>query len=240
MHKTFQDNSSLKKFTLKKFLLLVSLILSFIFGIVFQSVFQITHINTNLKDAKTKFQYLLGKNIVFLATEKEEKLLQKSNPSWETVSITKKFPNTLQVSISKEQAFAQIQNKNRYLIVNRHGKILALKHSVDKKLISISYFQTLRDYESKVNNTLTHKEIQYALKSIELGKNYSLKIKKITINKPQTITLYLSEDFLAILNVQKPIAKNLFILQNIIKSLEIKGIKPKIINLEFDKPTITL
>lgn len=240
MRITFPDNNSSKKFTLKKFLLSLSLIFSFGFGIAFQSIFQVKQVNSNISAAKTKFQHLFGKNIIFLNTQREQQQLQKDNPNWNKVSIVKKLPNTLQVNIKKEKPFAQLKNKKLYLIVNKQGKILSVRPQPEQNLISISYFQTLRDYETKVNNTLSHKEIQYALKVLEISKNYLLNIEKIKINKPQRITLYLKKDLQAFLSLEKPIAKNLFILQNIIKSLEIKGIKAKIINLEFAKPTVIL
>lgn len=110
-----------------------------------------------------------------------------------------------------------------------------------ESLITVEYFQHLRSFETKPGTMLTALEIQKSIEIVRLRSRLPFPLEKITIAQPGKLLVTFKEKPLTVtLGTEKDIAKILFILHNIIKGLERKGVKPSSINLEFDKPIITV
>ena len=181
------------------------------------------------------------KNLVLLNTSEEQRRILKSAPELQTVTVKKIFPHTLLVTATKSIPIAQLVNQPNFLLLSSNGKIIKSTNSSTEGLIPIVYFQHLRAFESKPGTVITHIEIQKALEVMHNRSALPFPLKKITINQPGKIVLIFSDTPLTVtFGTKKDIAKILFILHNIITGLERKGVRPSSVNLEFDKPIITV
>lgn len=166
--------------------------------------------------------------------------IARIDPTVRRVTILKQFPQTIVITVIEDLAVAQIINGDKFLLIDSQGKILK---TAGKKadLTVISYYQRLRAFESKPGTVLSQPEIGKALEIVQVKKQLPDKLRLIKIPQPKRITLtFVDLPLTVVLNTEKDIAKNVFILQNIIKGLDRKGVRPSVVNLEFDKPVITV
>jgi len=227
--------------SLLRVLLLGSLILSFALGFWLVNYLQIKKIVNPNQVPISLIKPIYGQNIVLFNITDFQNQIKANNPLVREVLVNKTYPQTLIVKTRPEKGVAQLENKDQILLLNDQGKILSLHQKLKAKLPLISYYQTLRTHETKPNALLKNQDLQYALKLINKKDDLPFELKQITIKKPGQILIIPVEDSpLIIINHKKNIAKNLYILQNIIKSLTKQGTKPKKIDLQFDKPIVTL
>lgn len=219
----------------------MSLIFSLICGYFFANLVRIKKIILKPNSYQgLSFESLKGQSLLLFDTRSLEKTLKKNYPEIENLEITKKYPQTLIIRFEKAKYTMQIRNNNEYLLISRKNKIIKKIPSPLSNLIIVDYYQKLRNFETKKGFVLTNFDLQYVNRLIQAAGNYPTKIKSIEIVKPNQITVQLSDQTEILLNTKKRIAKNWRIVHNIIKSLKIRGEKPKTINLLFDKPFITL
>lgn len=68
--------------------------------------------------------YRVGDNLVFLLTRSKEEMLKRQFPYLEDVEILRRFPNTLEIRLTRAQAAACVENGGSWLTVSASGKIL--------------------------------------------------------------------------------------------------------------------
>jgi cell division septal protein FtsQ len=224
-----------------KLSLVITLVLSFTFGFFFQKFWQIKEIKAPSELKKSLLKPLYQENLLWLDTSVwKEKILQ-SDPWIKAVFFQKHYPEKLIIKIEREQPLAQLIDKENILLVSQTGKILAKRTQLNKKLVQIMLYQQLRGYESKINTKINNSDLLYVLKLIQQSDQLPFDISNVKITQPSRIEIQATENSpLIILNRKKSIAKNIYIVQNIIKSLSKTGEKPKVINLLFEKPVIIL
>lgn len=165
----------------------------------------------------------------------------KANPLYRDIRVRKELPSKLHLEVLPERPFAQLKNGEVFLILTEGGKVISSQPGTASELPTLTYFQTLRSFETGIGRRLSQTGIRYALKLAGKAKMLPFTIARIDIPTPSRVKIIADGEPLEIVfSTKKRIDKNVIILQNITKSLDIKGVKPKVINLEFDKPIITL
>lgn len=174
----------------------------------------------------------------------EQKLsheLSRQDATIQRVVIGRKFPQTLVLNIIEDIPVAQINNGNNYIQIDTAGKIIRVVPNSNRNYVTMVYYQHLRSFETKPGTTLTQIEIIKALEILRYRDQLPAQLLRISIPQPQHIVLTFIDIPLTVLfTTKKDIAKNIFILHNIIRGLDRRGIRPSVINLEFDKPVITV
>jgi hypothetical protein len=220
-------------------LLACSMILILVFAAIY-----FTRIQTIIASPlvpKSSYAYVAGRSLIFLNTAYEQHVMLEHSPATQTISLKKIFPQTLVITATRAIPIAQLVNKPGYLNLSLGGKIIENTPKINENLIPISYFQHLRSFEIKPGTTITVLEIQKALEVVTNTPRLPLSLQKIMITQPGELVLSFDNSKLTVtLGTKKDIAKILFILHNIVKGLERKGIVPSSINLKFDKPLITI
>ncbi len=224
----------------RKVLLAVSLLLSAAAGFTFMLVFKVTSVTTNHKLPAHLLQAIVGKNIFLLSQKAISTEFTSYDPFIKQISLTKHYPNKIQLQITQEKVYIQINNSTNFIQVTQQGKILKLTSSSDKKLLLISSFQKLRNHEVELGQLIQQPEILYAIKLLKPINNSQLTVERIIIPRPTLVKLITTQGTEITVSIKKSIAKNVLIVHNSIIGLSKKGVKAKTITFEFDKPVITL
>jgi cell division septal protein FtsQ len=236
-----QENLS-KKHSLKFIIIFIFIaLICFFLGIGFSVVFRVKKIESNLPLKNSIQEKLLFNNILLLNLNEVQQTILANYPHYRSIKIKKVFPDRLHISIEVEKVVAQLLNNGNYIMLSKDGKIIKQRQKETPFIPTIKYFQVLREYETKPGVYLKQQEINYALKLISKKKQFPIKFSTININKNNQLQIVENEDLPRItLSTRKQIDKNAIILHNILKSFDIKGIKPNEINLLFDIPSFTL
>lgn len=182
-----------------------------------------------------------GKSLVFLNQNLTAQTLLKKNPTSEIITVTKQYPNELKIQVTIAQAVAQIKTDGYFLIISSRGKILQKTVQKKPELITIRYYQKIRDFEAKPGQILINEDLLTAIKLIREGQKQQFDFKTVTITKPgQSQIELITQKTIITFNNKKNIAKSWKIVHNIISSLKIKEQSPKEINLVFEKPFFIL
>lgn len=198
-------------------------------------------IQTSRPVKKNVIARLIGKSMFNINEQAVSQYLSQQDPTIQSVAVVRKFPQTLILKIVEDIPIAQINNNSNFVQIDFTGKIIRVVKDNNSELASITYFQNLRNFEAKPGTRLTQIEIVKALEIAYYRKQLLLPLQRISIPEPQRIILtFIDSPLTVLLTTKKDIAKNIFILHNIMKGLDKKGIRPSVINLEFDKPVVTL
>lgn len=83
----------------------------------------------------------IGDNMVRMDTQKIKSNILNSMIFIEDVNVDKKYPDTLEINVTKCVAAANIQFENEYILVSRKGKILDKVDSPQDNLIIVNGFE---------------------------------------------------------------------------------------------------
>ncbi len=171
---------------------------------------------------------LFPTNLIFFPSAWFSSQLLAQYPQLSTVTIRKLYPDTLELTIERRPAVAE------------------LKVGADKRFVDEFGFPAVRDTDRTLPLVLfpmEGNELPYGktLLSTALGAAKhitSIPIERITKNDNQSIRLKsLETDILIAQDVDFSTIDHT--LQSLIMGVRMKGLQPKVIDLRFDKPIIT-
>jgi len=207
-----------------KFFFLFSLILGLLVGsfyfIIFSSFFQIKEIKISgnqkiseieikkivLNKIKKKIFFYHTKSIFLTNSKKIEKELSENFPLIEKVILKKDFPETLLIKITERKPFALLcQDEDCYFfdkegVVFEKGKgdLITVKKRNLKKNLSLG------------DKVFEKKELKAILEiEKEISGEFKIKIKKMTLEN-ESLTVYVSEGYRIIFDLNKSIQEQLF------------------------------
>lgn len=225
-----------------KSILIGTLTLSLVAGLLLPNYLLINQVKIVPPETEiVGIEQLKGQNLFFLDLSQTTQKLLNNNPKLETVNISKKYPNELEIRVTKSQIVAQIKTDGHYLIISNNAKILERVKQANPKLLTVQYYQKIRSFEAKPGQTLINQDLRASIALIQEGQKQNFRFETVNILKPGQIQIQLSNTKTIIsFSSKKNIAKSWRIVHNIIKSLKIKGQRPKEINLLFEKPFFVL
>ncbi|MEK9179056.1 MAG: hypothetical protein AAB893_01155 [Patescibacteria group bacterium] len=185
--------------------------------------------------------FLSNTSTIFFDTLLIEKQIKLKYPQVKKVSFTRLFPATLVVGLSFYTPLAQIVQPSNTIVLGENTTVLKVNKKEDERLPRIYYYQLLPQHEQKKGFVITRQDIVYAFTVLQQHRKFGLRFNTITIARPGHFSFTDEEKKLTVLlSSQKTIDKNAEFVHNSVKGLTVKGIKPRIINVEFDQPIITL
>ncbi|MGN1481438.1 cell division protein FtsQ/DivIB [Porcipelethomonas sp.] len=151
--------------------------------------FNINHINVNGNVDYSNEDIIkvsgvgIGDNMVRLDAGKAEQNILSSMVFIEEAEINKRYPDTLEIKVTKCVAAANIQCENGFLLVSKKGKILEKVESAQNDLITISGFEpvdeTLGNYIASADEQKT--EIYFEIVNA-VENNENSKIRSVDMN----------------------------------------------------------
>lgn len=194
-----------KKKKLKKIIKLITLFLLIIGGFVFALVSPIFNIkeiqvsNNNQIATETIIslsQLQLGQNLFRFNKNKIEKEI-KTNPYIESVTIKRKIPSKIEISVKERNRNYNVEFLNGYAYINNQGYILEIS---DQKLDLPTIQGISTDVEQIVEgnrlNTEDLEKIETVIQIMNICKNYELdqKVSAIDITNKNNYIIYMNEE----------------------------------------------
>jgi cell division septal protein FtsQ len=184
-------------------------------------------------------EYWKNQNILFQPTEYIEQHILKQNPHVKKVSVEKVYPSKIRVTIVYEYPVAQIQINSGFLKVNQEGKILEKIRTADEKLPQVKYYQQLMYESFQTGQTISFKDIQYALYFLQKVQSQGIRVNSIDIAGFHMLGLY-SEEKSFIFSVEKDKDAQTYQFESVYRNFKIKGKDFKSIDVRFDKTIVTM
>ncbi len=166
-----------------------------IFGIVFllSRFFSVNSISVNENEKYSSSEVIdagdlhVGENLVFLNTKSSEEKIYKSLTYIDEVSVRKKFPNKIEVSVGIAEPKYSVKSGEEYWVISSKNKILEKSPEPSSELINISGTEIVdnkfgkAEYKNLESKKLVE-EILVAFESKELKS-----VKEIDISDLQNI-----------------------------------------------------
>ncbi len=166
-----------------------------IFGIVFllSRFFSVNSISVNENEKYSSSEVIdagdlhVGENLVFLNTKSSEEKIYKSLTYIDEVSVRKKFPNKIEVSVGIAEPKYSVKSGEEYWVMSSKNKILEKSPELSSELINISGAEIVAnkfgkaEYKNLESKKLVE-EILVAFESKELKS-----VKEIDISDLQNI-----------------------------------------------------
>lgn len=214
---------------------------SFVFGWFVNVSFRIKHVTIRPSSGDISLSFLKDTSTLFFDQQSIENQIKLKYPHVKKISVTRFFPSTVIIDLLFYTPRAQIVQPKNAIILGENSTVVEVNKAADKHLPRIYYYQLLPQYEQKVGYPITRKDILYAFNVLQQQKKFGIRFNAITIARPGHFSFNDEERKLTVLlSSQKTIDKNAEFVHNSIKGLAVKGIRPRIINVEFDQPIITL
>lgn len=168
----------------------------------------------------------LNENLFQYKLNKIEKQL-KENSYIKSVKVKRKFPNRLYIAIEEYEENAIISINNKYVVINKSGKILSEEEKVINKYIPIIYNANIEQCkvgsDIKLEDNVIKEKLLYLLECI-YNNNLNRDIKSIKLNKDY-IEMVNDDSIKISMNLDDYIEYNTKRLSSIMVDLKSKNIK---------------
>ncbi|MDO8610364.1 MAG: FtsQ-type POTRA domain-containing protein [bacterium] len=175
-------------------------------------------------------------NLILLHEKSVEKNIFNQNSMIKTIHIDKKFPDTLQVTVSMYIPIAYTESSIENFILSSDGRILKKSKEVGD-LPLIHYYQKLNKYSFGIGEYISYKDMLYALYFLDHVMDFGVRFNRIDINGFNML-LCKVDDKEIIFTAEKSKETQLYELEQIIKQFKVEGRNYKRIDLRFDKPVV--
>lgn len=178
--------------------------------------------------------------LIFLVNEKkvEEKLFNK-NADLKNVSVTKKFPSSIIITITKEEPIAVLRLTDGYYYLSSFGRILYKRRLLEIPLPIITSFEKVYYSNYETGEQIRSKDIQYSLFFIDKMKDLGIYIKTVAILGFDVLVLN-ADNTSYMITTAKDQKSQYSELSQVITHLSIEGKGYKTLDLRFEKPIIKL
>lgn len=194
-----------KKKKIKRIIKFTTLFLLIIGGIIFalvSPIFNIKEIQVNnnnqiaTETIVSLSQLQVGQNLFKFNKNKVEKEI-KTNPYVESVSIKRKIPNTIEITIEERNRNYNVEFLNGYAYINNQGYILEIsEQKLDLPVIIGTSTEQEQIVEGNRLNTEDLEKIGTAIQIMNICKNYELdqKVSTIDITSKSDYIIYMEDE----------------------------------------------
>lgn len=186
-----------------KWLILLMLLAGSITYLLLSPLFNIINVDVtgnskiSIEQIKSLSQIQTGENI-FKIKKKEVINNIKENPYIDSVIVSRKLPNTIDIKVEERTATLQLQYANSYVYLNNQGYMLEIS---DKKLENAPILRGISTKQENIKegNRLESEDLEkleIVLSILESAKSNDVyqNIKQIDIKEKNDFILYLDED----------------------------------------------
>jgi|SRR3990167_3555893 len=183
-----------------------------------------------------------GQNLILLNIKSVKENLYKLNPTFSELTITKKYPSTLQIVVKLSQKIALLRVDRGYYTLTSQGKVLSRTRSekLDNGLTVISYYQNFNYDDYHVGDIIDQTDILTALLLLLELRKMNFVISRLDINGPDMLVFRTSENQEIKASSEKKLEEQLIDLKNLIVKIKVENINYKSIDLRFNKPVIRI
>lgn len=227
---------------LKTLIFFFSLVLT-LFAVYFFSrqfsVSKIEIISTDKLPNLEGIENFYGQNLLLINTSELKQNILVRNPFISTVHVTKKYPASLILQVTKTSPQAKLITNQGHFILDGKGKIILRSKQDISNLPKLNYYQKLDFSSFSVGEYINLKDITTSLHFLKKVEELGFSAVSIDISSPDMIRLHLTDGHL-IFTSQKSVEIQNYQLEKLIYQLKIEGKKFIFIDLRFDKPVVKL
>lgn len=227
----------------------VLILVPLVFGglLYFQKIYAITNVQVitsgQQKDLKGVSE-LKGKNIILTSDYAIQKTILKSNYDIRSVTVQKKFPDTIYLSVVQYQPQAYLQGDSGYFVLADDGYVLSRQKDQTTPLPLIHFYEKLNFFNYNVGSSISYTEVKATIKWLQIIKEAGYVSDTVDINGPNMLAFTVTNDKgLAgrkiIVSTEKDFDQQKYELETIVKKFRIDGHDFKTLDLRFNRPVIT-
>ncbi len=179
-----------------------------------------------------------NENVYLLDAARVRKTIIAQNPEIRSVTIIKRFPNTIVLNITTYAPFAQMQTNAGYLLLSDDGRVLAKTTSGRYHVPLINYYQKIDNYSVTSGDWIRYDDVQKALHFLKAMNGLGLNVDTIDINGDNMILCSLGKKRI-VFSTEITTSIQDYELEKVIEQLKIEGKEFTSLDLRFDKPVVT-
>lgn len=178
-----------------------------------------------------------GRSILFTSENEIASHLLQQNVWWSAVTVQKKYPNRLAVSVTMAIPTAYLFQDMRYFLLSESGRVLQKEASKSYSLPTIKYYETISSLFQGVGETIDLKDITKSLMLIKGARKIGLAPDSVDIDSRDMVALQIGSKRIEF-SIGKAGEIQLYQLERIVRQFKIEGKTYKRIDLRFDKPIV--
>ena len=161
------------------------------------------------------------------------------NPIIAKVHVTKIYPNKLVLNLQTMKSVVATKIADEYILLAVNGRILERVKEKPAALPELIYYQELFKEQMKVGDLLEFKDLQIAIRFVDILSSLGKRVKRVEINSFYMIRLELENSREILVTTEKDIQKQEYQIEAILRQFKVDGTNFKRIDVRFDKPVMT-
>jgi len=208
-----------------------------VIGTVFV-VFKVRSVTSDIPISKNILNRFLDTNLVITNYDKEIMNITESYPDIASITLTKKYPTGIALTIEKSKEILALYDREKYVIVSNSGRVMRISDN-SEGLQTLTYFRELPDFSRKKGSMIAFDDIRYVLRLQEecRHKKYT-QARSIIIPSPTLLELHFAQKPIFTISTQKSVAKNAFLMHNMQQVVRERNIQATSVDLRYDLPVI--
>lgn len=176
----------------------------------------------------------------FLSENKTSDYIKRINPLFETVTITKLYPQTIKLHIVLDKPVAYLKADQGFFVMSKQAKILEkVKTKNIHSLPVITYFQKFGYDSYQRGDNLNRSDLLKALYISERCRQLGIRANTIDIDGVDVIGLYVDKKAI-IFSSEKDQDSQLYQLEQILHQFRIQGDDFSKLDLRYNRPILEL
>lgn len=203
------------------------------------SVKEIVITSYHKKDTVRGLEPYYSEFLPFISAEELQKNLVASNPIIAKVQVSKIYPNKLVLNLQTVKPVVATKVADEYILLAVNGRILQKLKAKPSGLTELVYYQQLFKEQIKIGELLGFKDLQIAIRFVDVLGSFGYKVKRVDINSFYMIRLELEDSREILVTTEKDIQKQEYQIGAILRQFKVDGTNFKRIDVRYDKPVMT-
>jgi len=202
------------------------------------SVKEIVITSSHAKDTVRGLELYYFEFLPLLSEEELQKNLVALNPIITKVQVTKQYPNKLVLNLHTVKPTVATKVADEYVLLAVNGRILQKLKTKPANLPELIYYQQLFKEQIKIGDLLGFKDIQIAIRFVDVLGSFGYRVKRVDINSFYMIRLELEDSREILVTTEKDIQKQEYQIKAILRQFKVDGTNFKRIDVRYDKPVM--
>ena len=161
------------------------------------------------------------------------------NPIIAKVLVNKIYPDKLVLNLQTVKPVVATKVAEEYVLLAVNGRILQKLKVKPTGLPELFYYQQLFKEQIKIGELLGFKDMQIAIRFVDILGSLGYKVKRVDINSFYMIRLELEDSREILVTTEKDIQKQEYQIGTILRQFKVDGTNFKRIDVRYDKPVMT-
>ncbi len=197
----------------------------------------VSHGNSGIPTAG--FPAILNR-FLFLTPEAEiADIITRTNPTIKSVTVTKEYPDTVKLSITRYEPAAYLKSIDGYFLLADDAIILGKYQELENsRLPVITYYQAIPFVQYQIGTQIPAKDIRDGIYFAQELRNRGIQINSIDIVGFHMLGLY-TEEKEFYFSSEKERNTQIYHIEQSLKRLELDDVEYTAIDVRFEKPVIS-